>query len=190
MCPNVDPTGGIWTVKAPSDWTAGKSITIALSGPSFIGFLMTATLGTFDVPAGGQFQLLNCDTMRAAALTHNSPDPKAGDVNVVWRAPLSVGSSTSVTFTIVVLSRRTPNCIYQGDELSIPIATTRAPTPLPPTPPTTTLNALASSCFLNPSGSFMFKTSTKFPQGATITWTHDCIAATTQIALSMPTSGW
>jgi hypothetical protein len=36
----------------------------------------------------------------------------------------------------------------------------------------------------------MFRTSTKFPSGATLSWTHDCSAQTTQITFSMPTMGW
>lgn len=122
MCgPNELPTPGIWTVKVPSDWLPGAAITISMTGPSFLGFLMTATIGKFDVPSS-DFQTLDCGTERATALTHNSPDPKVGDVNVVWRAPQSVGSSTAVKFVVVVLSKRNPGCIYQANEITISIA--------------------------------------------------------------------
>ena len=75
---------------------------VSVSGPNFRGILLQARtskngmpMGTWILPAGGNYQLLNCGSLPSSALTHTNNQTKTNQV-FYWNPP-DVSSATNFT---------------------------------------------------------------------------------------------
>ena len=77
-------------------------LVVSVSGSAFRGILLQARIaqdempmGTWNVPAGGNFQLLDCSSRTSSALTHTNRQDKTDQV-FSWNPP-DVLSATNFT---------------------------------------------------------------------------------------------
>ena len=76
---------------------------VSVSGPAFRGILLQARtaqdrtpMGTWNLPAGGNFKLLDCSLRTSSALTHANREDKTNQV-FSWNPP---DGSSATNFTV------------------------------------------------------------------------------------------